>query len=171
MRAMLIGMLGLAAFACGSSGPQAFLDTDKTTIRASLDSFTVYVVQHRDSTAAAMYAENATFMPPNQGMVQGRAAILAWMKTVPPMSHFTASAIDINGRGDLAYVRGTYCVAPTRWSTSPARRITASFWKCGGVVKMGAGSSSPTSSTRTFPRRPQWPRRLGIEAARTGSKC
>src|SRR2546428_717675 len=78
--------------------------------RASLDSFTVYVVQHRDSTAAAMYAENATFMPPNQGMVQGRAAILAWMKTVPPMSHFTASAIDINGRGDLAYVRGTYQV-------------------------------------------------------------
>ena len=110
MRAMLIGMLGLDAFACGSSGPQAFLDTDKTTIRASLDSFTVYVVQHRDSTAAAMYAENATFMPPNQGMVQGRAAILAWMKTVPPMSHFTASAIDINGRGDLAYVRGTYQV-------------------------------------------------------------
>src|SRR6266704_705545 len=71
MRAMLIGMLGLVAFACGSSGPQAFLDTDKTTIRASLDSFTVYVVQHRDSTAAA---------------------------------------IDINGRGDLAYVRGTYQV-------------------------------------------------------------
>src|SRR3989442_4791239 len=38
------------------------------------------------------------------------AAILSWMKTVPPMSHFTASAIDINGRGDLAYVRGTYQV-------------------------------------------------------------
>ena len=91
MRAMLIGMLGLVAFACGSSGPQAFLDTDKTTIRASLDSFTVYVVQHRDSTAAAMYAENATFMPPNQGMVQGRAAILAWMKTD---SRGTAGTID-----------------------------------------------------------------------------
>jgi len=147
MRAMLIGMLGLVAFACGSSGPQAFLDTDKTTIRASLDSFTVYVVQHRDSTAAAMYAENATFMPPNQGMVQGRAAILAWMKTVPPMSHFTASAIDINGRGDLAYVRGTYQVVYLAGATDH-------------------GSSSPTSSTRTFPRRPQWPRRLGIRRRR-----
>ena len=111
MRAVLGGMLGLVALACGSAGPQVFLDTDKTTIRASLDSFTAYVVTHRDSMAAAMYAENATFMPPNQGMVQGRAAIRDWIKTVPAISQFTAAAIVINGRGDLAYVRGTYQVA------------------------------------------------------------
>jgi ketosteroid isomerase-like protein len=95
------------------------MDTDKTTIRASLDSFTVYVVQHRDSTAAAMYAENATFMPPNQSMVQGRANIRTWMKSVPPMSHFTASPIEINGRGDLAYVRGTYQVS---WAAGGTER-------------------------------------------------
>src|SRR5439155_22943787 len=87
------------------------LATDRTTLRASSHSFTAYAVTHRDSMAAAMYAENATFMPPNQTMVQGRAAIRAWIKTVPPMSHFTASAIEINGCGDLAYVRGTYQVA------------------------------------------------------------
>src|SRR5712691_2462891 len=108
MRAMLIGMLGLVAFACGSSGPQAFLDTDKTAIRASIDSFTVYVVQHRDSMAAAMYAENATFMPPNQPMVRGRTAIREWMKAFPAISHFTGSPIEIDGREDLAYVQGTY---------------------------------------------------------------
>jgi len=112
MRAMIGCLLGWVALACGSAGaPREILDTDKTTMRASLDSFTAYVVTHRDSMAAAMYAENATFMPPNQTMVQGRAAIRAWIKTVPPMSHFTASAIEINGCGDLAYVRGTYQVA------------------------------------------------------------
>src|SRR6266566_963013 len=68
-------------------------------------------LQEAQQVAAEMYAENATFMPPNQSMVQGRAAIRAWIKTVPPMSHFTASAIEINGCGDLAYVRGTYQVA------------------------------------------------------------
>src|SRR6266567_6362003 len=100
MRAVMGCTLVLGALACGSAGgPQTFMDTDKTTMRASLDSFTAYVVTHRDSMAAAMYAENATFMPPNQSMVQGRAAIRAWIKTVPPMRHFTASAIEINGCG------------------------------------------------------------------------
>jgi len=102
-------LLGWVALACGSAGaPREILDTDKTTMRASLDSFTAYVVTHRDSMAAAMYAEKATFMPPNQPMVQGRAAIRAWMKTAQPLKSFVVSPIDINGRGDLAYVRGTF---------------------------------------------------------------
>ena len=109
MRTMLAGILGFLAVACGSSGgPNAILDTDKTAMRASLDSFTAYVVMHRDSMAASLYAENATFMPPNQMMVQGRPAIRAWIKSTPPLSHFTAAAIEINGRGDLAYIRGTF---------------------------------------------------------------
>jgi ketosteroid isomerase-like protein len=108
MRTMLAGLLGCLVVACGSPGPQAFLDTDKTAIRASIDSFTAYVVTHRDSMAAAMYTENAAFMPPNQPIVQGRAAIRAWIKAQPRISQFTGSAIEINGREDLAYVRGTY---------------------------------------------------------------
>jgi len=111
MRAIVAGVLGCLTVACGSPGPQAFLDTDKTAIRASIDSFTVYVVQHRDSMAAAMYAENATFMPPNQPMVRGRPAIREWMKAFPAISHFTGSPIEIDGREDLAYVRGTYQVS------------------------------------------------------------
>ena len=109
MRTMLAGVLGLVAAACGSSGgPNAFLDTDKSSIRAATDSFTVYVVQRRDSMAAAIYAENATFMPPNQAMVQGRAAIRTWIKNSPPLKQFVVSPIEINGRGDLAYLRGTF---------------------------------------------------------------
>src|SRR5436309_15197179 len=108
MRAVVAGVLGCLTVACGSPGPQAFLDTDKTAIRASIDSFTVYVVQHRDSMAAPMYAQNATFMPPNQPMVRGRPAIREGLKAFPPTSHFTGSPIEIDGREDLAYVRGTY---------------------------------------------------------------
>jgi len=111
MRAILLGALGCLAIACGSAGgSSAILDTDKTLIRASLDTFTAYIVTHRDSMAANMYAENATMMPPNQPMVQGRAAIRTWIKSVPSISRFIASAIDINGRGELAYVRGTYAL-------------------------------------------------------------
>lgn len=109
MRAMIGCLLGLGALACGSAGgPQAILDTDKTAMRAGLDSFTAYVVMHRDSTAAAMFTDNGTLLPPHLPMVQGRAAIRSFIKQSPPLSHFIASAIEINGRGDLAYVRGTY---------------------------------------------------------------
>src|SRR6266498_3923171 len=34
MRAIIAGVLGCLTVACGSPGPQAFLDTDKTALRA-----------------------------------------------------------------------------------------------------------------------------------------
>jgi len=90
--------------------PQAepLLNTDRTAMRAVSDSFTAYVVTHRDSMAAAQYAETATLMPPNHGVVQGRAAIRAYIAAFPRLSHFTVSPIEIDGRADLAYVRGTF---------------------------------------------------------------
>src|SRR6266550_4713937 len=105
MRAMIGCLLGSVALACGSAGaPREILDTDKTTMRASLDSFTAYVVTHRDSMAAAMYAENATFMPPNQTMVQGRAAIRAWFKSVRSVSHCAPPAIATHRCAGFAYL-------------------------------------------------------------------
>jgi ketosteroid isomerase-like protein len=112
MRALLGCVAGLVVLACGASGGgQALLDTDRTWMRASVDTFAAYVVTHRDSMAAAMFADNGTLMPPNQPLLQGRAAIRAFIKGYPPMRHFTASAVDINGRADLAYVRGTYQIS------------------------------------------------------------
>jgi ketosteroid isomerase-like protein len=105
---MLGGVMVWMIAACSAASSKALLDTDKSSMRAATDSLTVYVVQHRDSMAASSYADNATFMPPNQPMVQGRAAIRAWMKSAQPLKSFVISPIDINGRGDLAYVRGTF---------------------------------------------------------------
>ena len=108
MRTILGGLLAAGLVGCAAGGSADILDTDKSAMRATTDSFTVYVVQHRDSMAASLFAENANFMPPNQTMVQGRAAIRTWMKNFPPLSKFIASPIEISGRGDLAYIRGTY---------------------------------------------------------------
>src|SRR5260370_40607148 len=58
--------------------------------------------------ADAQSAESATLMRRTHGVVQGRAAIRAFIGAFPPLSHFTASPIEIDGRADLAYVRGTY---------------------------------------------------------------
>jgi len=109
MRVMLGGFLGVVALACNASPvSQTLLDSERTLMRATTDSFAAYVVMHRDSLAAGQYTETATLMPPNHAPVKGRAAIRAFIKEFPPLKHFTVSAIEIEGRGDIAYVRGSY---------------------------------------------------------------
>ena len=108
MRTLLGGIIAAGLVGCAAGGSIEILDTDRSAMRAMTDSFTVYVVQHRDSMAASLFAENAAFMPPNQTTVQGRAAIRTWIKSYPPVKTFVASPIEITGRGDLAYLRGTF---------------------------------------------------------------
>jgi ketosteroid isomerase-like protein len=107
--ACLIVLLGVAC----RVAPPALTDAEKTTIRASIDTFVINTRAHRDSLTAMDYTETGVFLPPNQGAVEGRAAIRAWFQQFPPMSEFTLTAIDIDGRGDLAYVRGTYALSVT----------------------------------------------------------
>src|SRR5260370_36908282 len=106
MRVLSGVLISAVVLACQ---PQAepLLNTDKTAMRAVTDSFTAYVVTHRDSMAAAQYAGSATLMPPNHGVVQGRAAIRAFIAAFPSLSHVPASPLEIAGRADLLYVRGT----------------------------------------------------------------
>jgi ketosteroid isomerase-like protein len=88
--------------------PPPLAETDKVAMRAVTDSFTTLVVARRDSAAAAFYDEHARLLPPHSGIVEGRAAIRAFIVGVPPLSAFSATSIEIDGRGDLAYLRGTY---------------------------------------------------------------
>jgi ketosteroid isomerase-like protein len=108
MRATALGLFVVLA-AC-KVAPSSLSDADKTAIRALSDSFVVFFRANRDSAIAAVYSDNAIMMPPNQGSVEGRAAIRAVFDAYPGLPDFTASSIDIDGRGDLAYVRGTYAL-------------------------------------------------------------
>ncbi|MGH7522576.1 MAG: YybH family protein [Gemmatimonadales bacterium] len=112
MRPIVTCLIVLLGVACRVA-PPALSDADKNVIRASIDTFVVNTRAHRDSVTAMDYTENGVFLPPNQGAVEGRAAIRAWFQQFPPMSEFTLTAIDIDGRGDLAYVRGTYALTIT----------------------------------------------------------
>ena len=60
---------------------------------------------------AATFTEDAVRMPPNEPLHQGREAIREWAETNwgPLMlAEFTQTMLSIDGRGDLAYVRGSY---------------------------------------------------------------
>jgi uncharacterized protein (TIGR02246 family) len=57
---------------------------------------------------AACYAEDAVLMPPNLPEVAGRKAIRAFFDGFPPVKDLAGAATEIDGRGDLAFVRGSY---------------------------------------------------------------
>jgi ketosteroid isomerase-like protein len=55
-----------------------------------------------------LYAEEAVLMPPGEPAVTGRPAIRSWFESLPPLAGFQVALDEIDGREDLAYVRGTY---------------------------------------------------------------
>ena len=109
-------ILGLAC----QTQTAALSSADIAAIRASEEAFAQNAKTRNDSANAAQYTESAVFMPPNQPAVTGRAAIGRWMSGFPPMSDFGLTPIDIDGRGDLAYVRGTYSLTIAASGKVPA---------------------------------------------------
>jgi ketosteroid isomerase-like protein len=69
------------------------------------------IVLSRDWGAlAAEYAEDAVRMPPNGPAVQGRDAIHRMLQEMPPISAFTFRLVDLQGDGNLAYMRGAWSI-------------------------------------------------------------
>ncbi len=109
MRPVICGLVVLLA-ACQAT-PPPLSDADKAAIRAVSDSLVASIRANRDSASASLFTEHAVWMPANRGIVEGRPAILAAFQASPALTGFTVTNIDIDGRGDLAYVRGTYAFA------------------------------------------------------------
>ncbi len=103
----LIGVMLVLLAAC-QAAPPPLSDADKAAIRAVNDSFAVYFQSNRDSAIAALYTEHAVVLPAHREIVEGRPAILALFQRSPALPRFSLTASDIDGSGDLAYVRGTY---------------------------------------------------------------
>jgi uncharacterized protein (TIGR02246 family) len=120
MRSMLLlTALSCAALAC-QPAPAKLSDADIAAIRATTANFVRAALAHADSANAAQYTENATFMPPNEPAVEGRAAIRAWFAAFPPLASFRLKVIDVDGHGNLAYERGTYIMSIAASGKTPA---------------------------------------------------
>jgi uncharacterized protein (TIGR02246 family) len=85
----------------------------------------VTAVLARDwASFATQYADDAIVYPPNASAIRGKEAIRAWIETFPPMTAFTSTIVTMDGRGDLAYVVGTYTMTFTTSSGAiPTKEI------------------------------------------------
>jgi uncharacterized protein (TIGR02246 family) len=102
--------LALASTACQPPAQEAagLSEEDVATIAASPDAFAEAMLAGDWAAVAALYTEDAVFMHPNRPAVEGRAAIQARMEQLRPFEQFEATIVEIDGRGDLAFVRATY---------------------------------------------------------------
>jgi ketosteroid isomerase-like protein len=62
------------------------------------------------SKVAGFFAADATRMPPNQPMHQGRDAIQLWLSQIDDLTEYTVTLEDIQGAGGIAYVRAKYTI-------------------------------------------------------------
>lgn len=108
-RAALVLLMGaVTLLGCeGQVGESAVSEDDAAAIRQALSDFVVHAVAGDWDALAALYTEKAVLMPPNQELAIGRSAI---RNVFSPLTirDFQLEAVEIDGRGDLAFSRGTY---------------------------------------------------------------
>jgi uncharacterized protein (TIGR02246 family) len=85
---------------------------DETAVRGALDAYFDAAISGDASRWASLYANDAVIMPPNSAAVEGRGAIETWLKALPVViTDADGEALEVDGTGDLAYVRGTYAMS------------------------------------------------------------
>jgi uncharacterized protein (TIGR02246 family) len=104
----LMFMAPLAA--CQAPAPEAgpLSEEDVAAITASTDSFVEALLAGDWAAFAALYTEDAVFMSPNVPVVEGRVAIQAFLEPFPRFTQAELTIVQIDGRGNLAFVRATY---------------------------------------------------------------
>jgi len=104
----LMFMAPLAA--CQAPAPEVgpLPEEDVAAITASSAAFVEAVLAGDWAAVAAFYTEDAVLMFPNELVVEGRMAVQAFFDLFPSITQFEPTIVQIEGRGDLAFVRATY---------------------------------------------------------------
>ena len=105
--AVLAAAAVLIAAACQPQ-TQGLTDADRAAIEEVTEQFLQAFLSADFETIAQLYTEDAVFLPPNEPAVTGREAIKTWLTAFPRVSAATFTTDEIDGVGDLAYVRGRY---------------------------------------------------------------
>jgi uncharacterized protein (TIGR02246 family) len=83
-------------------------EADKASIRSVNDEFSKSFVAGDWDAMMELYTEDAILMPPGGPSVSGRTAIEAFMAAFPKVTEMSLDLDDVDGRSDMAFVRGSY---------------------------------------------------------------
>jgi ketosteroid isomerase-like protein len=81
---------------------------DQAAIATSSDRFSQLMVAPDFDSLVGLYTDDVVLMPPHQPAVHGRPAVRSWLARFPRVSRLSLTIEEIDGRADVAYVRGSY---------------------------------------------------------------
>jgi uncharacterized protein (TIGR02246 family) len=139
MRRMILPLMLLAAVAC-QPATMELTEEDVAAIRALAPAMDEANLANDRHAFAALFAEDCILMVPNAAAIEGRADLLAMMESlpVPEYSEYVTAFLDVDGYGDVAYVRGTYSETYTVWGI--AEPVSDTGKSLAVVRKQGDGS-------------------------------
>lgn len=108
---VLLFAIAVIASACGSPKQDEFTTQDAAAIRQKTEGFVKAFNDKQVQQIVDMYAENATFMPPNRPVLRGRDPIKNFYDELINQTGGTNLRLDVSevvGHGPLAYEAGTY---------------------------------------------------------------
>jgi ketosteroid isomerase-like protein len=108
-------LLAASLFGCQSPPAPALSAADQQAIRQTEDQSLKIANTSADWIAYTKlyYAGDAIFNPPNAPSTKGQDAIVAFFKSLPPISNFRTNILELDGWGNTAYVYGTYSLTMT----------------------------------------------------------
>jgi ketosteroid isomerase-like protein len=86
----------------------ALSDQDIRAIRDVSERFPGMIMNKRFDDLPGIYAENAVIMPPDHTPITGRQGIAEFLESFPNMKAFENTVEEIDGDGNMAYVRGRF---------------------------------------------------------------
>jgi ketosteroid isomerase-like protein/predicted ester cyclase len=89
-------------------GEQSLHDVDRQAIRGVIDAALRIGLRDKRAHTLLYYAEGAEVVGSHGEAMRGRNAILQWFERFPPIEQWKLSDIEIDGAGEVAYVRGSY---------------------------------------------------------------
>ena len=85
-------------------------DEDLAEIRAIEQSHARYALDADWDRLNEDYAEDVLLLPANQPEIRGKQALRQWQDAYPPVAAYQMRFVEIDGFGDMAFVRGEYAV-------------------------------------------------------------
>ena len=107
---MLLTVVCLAAACSGAKPGAEFTMKDQTVIRERNDAFVKAFNAKDVDQILAIYAENSTFMPPNEPIIRGKDALRTFYTDLikAGATDLRLNVGEVSGNGPLAYQTGTY---------------------------------------------------------------
>jgi len=109
MRRMILPLMLLAAVACQPAAVE-LPDDDVAAINEFMATYNQALVAGDRDTWVQLWTDDVVYMLPNAPAIQGTAAMLEMSGEFTPLEDLTITVDEIDGRADLAYVRGSYAL-------------------------------------------------------------